>query len=730
LFGDAMMIDGGCIEVTFLRVGIRLVGVFVILAALIVPASPAASATRGGWDGIGVVDAHDAPELARSAGAGWQRMRFFWNEIQPDNAQQWLADQVISDAEIARDLSAGMTIAGIIGNPPAWATRNGSVPRNLLAPLDDPDHHWARYVEKLARTYAGRVDHWIIWNEPDIDPGHPWSTWAGSEEEYYRLLKSAYLAIKRANPRATVVFGGTTFWFDYSKDRKLFLERILERAVLDPGAREAGYYFDAVSTHLYSSVESIEWVLAAYRDVLRRYGTSKPIWIGEANIVPHDDPFARVPRGGGRATLSEQAAYVIQAIAIARVAGIERIAIYKLVDGKIEGGEPFGLVRNDLSARPAFSAFQVAAKYLSSSGTVTDRNANGLRQITIDSPQRRVTVAWATGAEAKQISVIPIGTRNRLIYADGRETIPPFPGRDGELDWRFQLAGSTTNTVDNAPLLFNVGGQPVILVEEEFGQGIDITPDRRFYPATGQVVAGPFLNYFDRRGGLQTFGYPISRPFRLLGKDVQFFQRQVMELRGDGTVGTMNLLDDELMPYTTINGATFPGIDRDLIKTAPEPGSRGYDQGILEYVRKTSPDVWQSVSVRFLHTFMNTVQAATAFPSGTGSPGMLPGLNLELWGVPTSNPAPDPKNHDFVYQRFQRGIMHFDKRTGATQGLLLAEYLKAIITGENIPSDLAAQAAGSRFFRQYDRSGGQPVLRPDQLPETDLRNAFTRVPAR
>ena len=33
----------------------------------------------------------------------------------------------------------------------------------------------------------------------------------------------------------------------------------------------------------------------------------------------------------------------------------------------------------------------------------------------------------------------------------------------------------------------------------------------------------------------------------------------------------------------------------------------------------------------------------------------LGGLNI--WGAPISTPQPDPSNANFIYQRFQRGIM-------------------------------------------------------------------------
>ena len=69
--------------------------------------------------------------------------------------------------------------------------------------------------------------------------------------------------------------------------------------------------------------------------------------------------------------------------------------------------------------------------------------------------------------------------------------------------------------------------------------------------------------------------------------------------------------------------------------------------------------------------------------------------------MPTSLPAQDPNNGGFIYQRFQRGIMHYDAACRCTQGLLLADYFKALLTGENLPADLAAQAGDSPFLRQY-----------------------------
>src|SRR6266540_1662474 len=74
--------------------------------------------------------------------------------------------------------------------------------------------------------------------------------------------------------------------------------------------------------------------------------------------------------------------------------------------------------------------------------------------------------------------------------------------------------------------------------------------DGRFFSQTGfRVDNDRFWEYFQLRGGVRTFGYPISRTFSFLGFTVQFFQGHIMQLQADGrSVATMNLLQEGLMP--------------------------------------------------------------------------------------------------------------------------------------------------------------------------------------
>jgi len=54
------------------------------------------------------------------------------------------------------------------------------------------------------------------------------------------------------------------------------------------------------------------------------------------------------------------------------------------------------------------------------------------------------------------------------------------------------------------------------------------TPSR-YFAETGHSVSGAFLTFFDTRGGLEIFGYPITDQFEENGRLVQYFQRVRME---------------------------------------------------------------------------------------------------------------------------------------------------------------------------------------------------------
>jgi hypothetical protein len=141
----------------------------------------------------------------------------------------------------------------------------------------------------------------------------------------------------------------------------------------------------------------------------------------------------------------------------------------------------------------------------------------------------------------------------------------------------------------------------------------------------------------------------------------------------------LNVLDPEFLPYTRINGSTYPEVDPQLKARTPAVGSPDYVDGVLGLIDDAVPDEFDGLPVRFHQTFMGPVTPEMA---GTDDPVVVAMLNLDMWGALTSPPMHDPRNMNVVYQRFQRAIMAYDAACDCVQSPLLASYLKDILVGD------------------------------------------------
>lgn len=93
----------------------------------------------------------------------------------------------------------------LTGPAPRWARPKPSINQAWYKPNT---REFAKWVAIVAKHFAGRVDRYSIWNEPN------WRTWLGplkSAPALYRsLYVGGYTAIKKADPRAKVLFGETS----------------------------------------------------------------------------------------------------------------------------------------------------------------------------------------------------------------------------------------------------------------------------------------------------------------------------------------------------------------------------------------------------------------------------------------------------------------------------------------------------------------------------------------
>jgi hypothetical protein len=411
---------------------------------------------------FGVVEAYDAPWAASELGAGWTRVTFRWNEIQPDSPDQWIVP--ITDEQLNLEISQGRQVVGLVTNTPGWATDGGrgiGVPQGISLGHTDPQNLWANFLRSLVQRYAGRIDHWIIWNEPDVwDTYH--QSWGGSVEDFAQLLRVSYGVVKETNPNGIVHLAAVTHWWDANHGRELFMRRLLRVITADPNAAAHNYFFDVATLHIYFQPENVYDLTAFYHGLMREHGINKPIWIAEVNAPPSEDPAWPVPDAQFHITLEDQAAFMIQAMALGIAGGAQRIAVYKMADTQRDleaNPEPFGLVRADGTRRLAFTTYQVASTYMAGFRSGSWEQRDDVSVVVIDRGQQTTTVAWSR-TPSPQTALIPAHTtralqvdmwgRARLVYPERGYYILSLPGC-------------------NYPEACLIGGAPVMLVEDAPG---------------------------------------------------------------------------------------------------------------------------------------------------------------------------------------------------------------------------------------------------------------------
>src|SRR5919199_2704620 len=454
----------------------------IALALLALTFGGAAPAAADRWYAatpvLGIVDAGREPAAARRAGATWDRALFLWQLIQPNGPSDWALDSYLDQARLRSTLSAGFPVVGVVQGTPAWAAGDwhdgaSGVPTGLDYPVDDPRNTFGQFMLKLARAYKGRITTWMLWNEPDFHPGESgsWWTWSGNTTDFFSLVRAGYKAVKAVDPNATVLFPSTTYFADAVNGRELFLARVLREGDKDPQAAANGYYFHALGVNLYCSLDAVYRVYGLYAQILAPSKLAKPLLLTETNCPVYND--ATTPLGPGwRISTSEQAGFLLQAIALARAAGYQRIGWYSMVDHDATSGivDRWGLLRADGTTRPAFLAFQVASRYLARPeisarlAPLGNATINGwpVTRVSFDdfSTHARVQVLWRTGDGPATVNVEAAGTSARIIDPLGFGST----ARRSDTGWEVRLPPTRVPQASDPPG-FQSTGYPVLLVE-------------------------------------------------------------------------------------------------------------------------------------------------------------------------------------------------------------------------------------------------------------------------
>jgi hypothetical protein len=99
-------------------------------------------------------------------------------------------------------------------------------------------------------------------------------------------------------------------------------------------------------------------------------------------------------------------------------------------------------------------------------------------------------------------------------------------------------------------------------------------PASQYFPQTGHTVQGDFLRFFNTRGGLEIFGYPLTEVFIENGRQVQYFQKARMEAHPENP----DPRKVELGRLGTELGYAMPPIPAAEIPPANDPNRRYYSE--------------------------------------------------------------------------------------------------------------------------------------------------------
>jgi hypothetical protein len=439
---------------------------FVFICVLFVFASMAGTSLAqedSDWR-FGVVEAYTARNSARELKIGWTRVGFHWADLQPSGPDSWTPE--ISDELIDEQLDEGREIVGLLIGIPDWARDDADLPAGLWLDHDDPDNLWASLVREIVTRYAGRINHWIIWNEPDIDASEVAHSWDGSVDDFYQLQRVAYLVAKEANPEAVIHLAAFTYWADYRAGREQYMARLLDRIQADPQAVEHNFYFDVATAHLYFQPDQIYELLGGFLEIMRARGFPQPIWLVETNAPPYDDPDWPVPDPVLAVSSTEQAAFIPQALASALAAGAKRIGIYKLRDtegDRAANPEPFGLLRQDGSRRVAFNTYREAIRFMRGTKKATRERWDEIGQFRLEQEDRITTVLFSRLPQPQPVQVEAIAGTARLVDMWGQEQV--VEAQDGSFTIDLQQALCTQTIGDYCM----IGGTVYYLVQSRDG---------------------------------------------------------------------------------------------------------------------------------------------------------------------------------------------------------------------------------------------------------------------
>jgi polysaccharide biosynthesis protein PslG len=289
-------------------------------------------------------------DQAQAAGIGWLRIDFSWQDLEPSRGVfRWQ----VMDALTAAASSRGLRLFASVGGTPAWAT--DGVPYSGV-PRDVAD--WTDFCTRSVQRYKSSIHAWGFWNEPNL-----FGSWNGTRQQFIDIiLNPGADAVHAADPAARVagpelahLIGGGALWYRWLAD-------IIQKM---------GNRLDVVTHHAY--FPSSDAGVTAKLDATTPFGTNPALW----DYVPPSvrevlvsagwfgRPFWLTESGWASNLTGEEAqAANVTGLLDAWLSGapnrgwVGKIFFYELIDDGRPGIDLFGILRSDLTRKPAYEAYR------------------------------------------------------------------------------------------------------------------------------------------------------------------------------------------------------------------------------------------------------------------------------------------------------------------------------------------------------------------------------------
>jgi hypothetical protein len=242
--------------------------------AVVAPADGYGFANGSSWVTNSAADSNRELDAIAKTGGSWIRLPIDWSAVEKSKGQyDWgYVDNLVNSAS-----SHGLRILGWIGYTPFWYRPEGA---QLLLPTSPPRDMaaWGRFVTAAAQRYAGRINNWEIWNEPNLPLFMGFIQ--NKPQHYVDIIKTAYPAIKAVSPGSTVIAAGLSP-LDGQDSPPGFLQQLYDAGI--------GGYFDAAAAHPYvfpgglAADSQNGWSdVGRMHDIMAAHGDGgKKIWLTE-----------------------------------------------------------------------------------------------------------------------------------------------------------------------------------------------------------------------------------------------------------------------------------------------------------------------------------------------------------------------------------------------------------------------------------------------------------------